>query len=244
MNEITAQVGQTIVDIVLMAMGTLQGAYDFCQLNGVALSDVPVIGTVYKIPTLTPDNSNSKVLAYITDNNLNIGTLERNIAVPVITFHTFPFICATTGLPFDATFWIGSYAGILNFYDVAIGGSPIIMPTSFSEEGIITRHFWVSNTVDGVESMRIPFDVNIYSVPILTYTGAITAVGHLDLSLGVNFPNEANCGIGYPGTPVYFDLTTSTFVGPVITASGDYMIAVSNFIGETTDTAPIYITIT
>ena len=74
MATITAKAGQSMSDLVIMAMGTMQGAADFCNLNGVAISDDPVIGNIYNVPVLTKDNSDSAVLAYLASKGVNIGT--------------------------------------------------------------------------------------------------------------------------------------------------------------------------
>src|ERR1700678_4516008 len=51
---ITVQPNQSMLDVIVQAMGTLEGGMCFCGLNCVAISDTPVVGTVYQVPSPSP----------------------------------------------------------------------------------------------------------------------------------------------------------------------------------------------
>lgn len=66
-----------MLDVIIMACGSLEAAMTFCALNGVAISDVPVTGTVYQVPA--PDrNTDAGVLRHYKDNVIVIGNLGTN----------------------------------------------------------------------------------------------------------------------------------------------------------------------
>ena len=240
MNTIIAKAGQSMSDLVIMAMGTLQGAADFCNLNGVALSDDPAVGTVFQVPTLTNDNSDPKVLAYLTYKNVEIGTNTPPPPLPPeITLHGYPSIEWTTGIPFDPTYWL-SGSGTLMFYTSAFGGTPIAIPASFSEEGITTLDYWVSIFADGAESERIAIPITIFSQPIITYSGDLSAVGSLDLSLGADYSNTAQTG---SSSILYYSEATHAYCPAVVTTTGDYRIVAFNAIGQPQQTDIIHIVI-
>lgn len=50
MKTITAQVNQSLQDIILQATGTLEGALVFCQANGIGISYNPTPGEVFVLP--------------------------------------------------------------------------------------------------------------------------------------------------------------------------------------------------
>lgn len=236
---ITAKAGQGMGDLVIMAMGTMQGAADFCNLNGVALSDDPMIGTVFLVPVLTKDNSDSKVLAYLASKGVEMGSSSITPPAPVITLHGYPSIEWTTGLPFDPTYWI-AVTGTALFYTSATGGTPVAIPASFSEEGITTLNYWVSNFAGGAESERVAIPITIFSKPIITYTGGLSAVGSLDLSIGANYSNTAQTG---SSVVLYYSEATHAYCSSVITTTGDYLIIAFNAIGHSKQTDILHITI-
>ena len=248
MNTIIVKAGQSMSDVIIMAMGTLQGAADFCNLNSVALSDDPAVGRVFQVPILTKDNSDPKVLAYLASKNINIGTKTPPVPPPPVLVNTEWY--ATTGMPFnfslDTIDFVASYTGIFCIWDAAEGGSLLPNLLGFSEEGVITKNLWVSNIVDGIESERIPITMLIASVPILTYTGPGSHVGSLDIASFINYPNTAETGTTtvqlykFPGTIGGGGGTLMT--GTIITTTGWYELVTQNVSGLTIDTN-FYITI-
>jgi hypothetical protein len=85
------QSNQSMLDVIIMACGSMEGGMAFCALNNVAISDVPAVGAVYKIPSFgaaeddsliqsTSDMMDAGVLSYLAGTNINeepvvIGTL-------------------------------------------------------------------------------------------------------------------------------------------------------------------------
>jgi hypothetical protein len=72
MATITVQPNQSMLDVIIQAMGTLEGGMCFCALNNVAISDTPAVGTVYTIP----DGSQSTLVAFDSSVMIDNGVLQ------------------------------------------------------------------------------------------------------------------------------------------------------------------------
>ncbi len=86
MATITAQANQTMIDVVINGMGTLEGASAFCELNDVGLSDRPVPGTVYELPVPVAQGGNGiydyAVLRELANRKAIVGTLNAEPPEP------------------------------------------------------------------------------------------------------------------------------------------------------------------
>ena len=76
-KTITAKANQSMLNVVLEATGTLDGALDFCVANDVSITDNPVPGTVYTVPDGIA--TDAAVLKYFKDNNIVPGNANLGI---------------------------------------------------------------------------------------------------------------------------------------------------------------------
>jgi hypothetical protein len=72
MASITAMPNQSMQDIIIQAMGTLEGGMAFCSLNEVSISDIPVVGAIYNVP----DGTEASLVAYDADTMADTGVLQ------------------------------------------------------------------------------------------------------------------------------------------------------------------------
>jgi len=80
-------------DVILQGCGSMEAWSDFCFLNGVSITDVPVIGTVYMVPVSA--NSDPTVLQYLMQRSIVIGTLADMPPVtemPLLNDDTTPLL--------------------------------------------------------------------------------------------------------------------------------------------------------
>lgn len=82
-RTIKVRPNQSMLDVIIQAMGSIEGGIQFCTLNNVSISDTPIVGTEYVIPeTDAADPYQDKsVLKYLGQNEIAIGTL--GMAAPV-----------------------------------------------------------------------------------------------------------------------------------------------------------------
>lgn len=72
MKTAIIQQNQTVLDMIVMACGTLEGAMQVMAANNTSLSDTTYTGTVYAVPdTVSVDK---QVLDYLQQNDIHIGT--------------------------------------------------------------------------------------------------------------------------------------------------------------------------
>lgn len=79
MATITVQPNQSMMDVIVQAMGTLEGGMCFCALNGVGISDTPLVGTVYTIPDGSQSvdaDGNPLGVAFDSDTMVDSGVLQ------------------------------------------------------------------------------------------------------------------------------------------------------------------------
>jgi hypothetical protein len=85
---ITAKSNQSILDVIIQALGSLQAGMQFCADNGVSISDYPDAGTVYVVSdaALAQAGANGRsVLKYLGQNGIVVGTLSRPVeGVPLL----------------------------------------------------------------------------------------------------------------------------------------------------------------
>jgi hypothetical protein len=110
MVTITVTPNQSMADVILQAMGSLEGGMVFCSLNHVAISDTPVAGTVYLIPGVSQAPAlvafdsdimvDSGVLQYLGRNGILIGNLSNGEGVFVTEDGSEDFITEDGGESF------------------------------------------------------------------------------------------------------------------------------------------------
>ena len=76
-KTIVAKPNQSMLDIIIQAMGSLEAGMAFCAVNNVAISDTPAVGYAYEVPDSGSVQAliDTGVLKYIGQNALVIGTL-------------------------------------------------------------------------------------------------------------------------------------------------------------------------
>ncbi len=72
MNNIIVKPNQTLFDIVLMACGTMEGAMEIAEANGLGISDSVSVGQSINIPDRVV--ANSKILSSIKESKIVFGT--------------------------------------------------------------------------------------------------------------------------------------------------------------------------
>ena len=76
----TVKPNQSLPDVIVQATGSMEAGMQFCRYNGVAISEVPVVGTTYIVSDTSLDisrkNGGTEVLSYLQQNNIVIGTLD------------------------------------------------------------------------------------------------------------------------------------------------------------------------
>lgn len=96
MTTITAKPNQSMQDLVLMACGSLDGAMAFCRANGVSISDVPVAGDEYVVPTGIDVDDDA--LTTLAQKGIEIGTLNAGLA-PHFGIILYPMMAASVVYP-------------------------------------------------------------------------------------------------------------------------------------------------
>jgi hypothetical protein len=83
-RTIVARPNQSMLDVIIQAMGSIEGGIQFCTLNNVSISDTPVVGTEYVIPETDATNTyqDKNVLKYLGQNAIVIGTLGTAVPEP------------------------------------------------------------------------------------------------------------------------------------------------------------------
>jgi len=107
-NKVTVMPNQGMMDVIIMGCGSVEAAEDFCSLNGVAISDVPITGSVYKVPSSS--FADSGTLQYLGQNGIVIGTLGSAPPCPA------PIVAGISG---PTTVYMG---GTITLTDASAGG--------------------------------------------------------------------------------------------------------------------------
>jgi Bacterial Ig-like domain (group 2) len=80
-GTITVQVNQSMKDVVIQGTGSIEASMQFCSDNGVSITDVPVVGTVYVVSDAAlavAGSTGAAVLKEFAKKNTVIGTLGTN----------------------------------------------------------------------------------------------------------------------------------------------------------------------
>lgn len=76
-KTITVKPNQSMLDVIVQALGSLEAGMAFCSLNNVSISEVPIVGAFYQIPEV--DNvqllTDKSTLDYFQQNQVVAGTL-------------------------------------------------------------------------------------------------------------------------------------------------------------------------
>ncbi len=71
-------------DVIIQACGSLNAGGQFCWDNGVAISDIPPVNTVYVVSDAALALGDAGVLQYLKKNGITVGNLSlNNPAIPV-----------------------------------------------------------------------------------------------------------------------------------------------------------------
>ncbi len=116
-----------MLDLVIMGNGTLESGMDFCNLNNVALSDVPLVGRTYYVPE--SNFTNIGVLNYQSKNGVVIGTL--NAAPPCYA----PIVGTISG---PTSVYVGETITMINTTPGGIWGSSDTSIFSINVFGVVT----------------------------------------------------------------------------------------------------------
>jgi hypothetical protein len=76
-----AQQNQTLLDIAIMATGTIESVFSIAQANDISITDIPVPGNDYIIPTGTLTDNNA--LQYLAQNGVTIGTKGQTLPLGI-----------------------------------------------------------------------------------------------------------------------------------------------------------------
>lgn len=86
-SKITVRPNQTMSNVVLQAVGSLEGAMQFCYDNSVAVSDEPVAGTVYVVSDAALAAAGAKgaaVLRYVAERGVVFGNLAPDVPLHLL----------------------------------------------------------------------------------------------------------------------------------------------------------------
>jgi len=76
----TVKPNQSMPDVIVQATGSMEAGMQFCRDNGVSISDVPVVGTIYVVSdaamAISGKNGDADVTRYLQQNSIVIGTLN------------------------------------------------------------------------------------------------------------------------------------------------------------------------
>ena len=80
--------GQSMIDIAMQACGSADAAKDIAELNGLSITDVPVIGR----ELLTPDVVSKSIASYYQSNKIQPATAssESNDDIKRVFFQELP----------------------------------------------------------------------------------------------------------------------------------------------------------
>ena len=179
-NTLIAQPNQSMMDLVITGNGTLESGMDFCNLNNVALSDVPIVGRTYNVPN--SNYTNKGALNYQSKNGIIIGTL--NAAPPCYAPIVAPILgprivyVGETITMVDTTyggFWSSSDSSIftINALGVVTGvgaGSADVSYTVFVDCGLSTTVNYTINViaVSGCRVVLAPYLNAVYNAGTVT----------------------------------------------------------------------------
>ena len=144
-KTITVKPNQSMLDIILMSTGSLEAAIQFCKEQNVSLTDIPIVGTEYKVNRKNDNwNTDEGVTKYLDQNGIIIGTLGDMPPTPplpawplnmaVAMKPTMNIVSLTSTLPSvlgyyyfelqEKTTGSGGYTGFINRYPLVANYSP------------------------------------------------------------------------------------------------------------------------
>ncbi len=76
----TVRPNQSMPDVIVQAMGSMEAGMQFCRDNSVSISDAPIVGTVYVVSdaalAISGKNGGAEVTKYFQQNSIAVGTLN------------------------------------------------------------------------------------------------------------------------------------------------------------------------
>lgn len=75
MATVTVKPNQSMCDVILQACGSMEAGMQFCSDNGVGITDVPMVGTVYQVSAAAQALGSASVLTKAAQQGIVFGTL-------------------------------------------------------------------------------------------------------------------------------------------------------------------------
>lgn len=82
-TTITAKANQSMSDLVIQSTGSMNASGQWTLDNGIAISDVPVVGSTYRVSDAALALGDAGVLQYLQKNRIVIGTLGAGPTVEI-----------------------------------------------------------------------------------------------------------------------------------------------------------------
>jgi len=171
MSIIKVMPNQSMLDVILQGCGSLEAGMQFCNDNGIAISDYPDVGTIYQVSADALTEGDMGVLQYLAQNGLVIGTLGT---VPVLGFSLVlkPVMYAQPGDP-NPPSYSGYYtcnflaaSGFINVNAIAAGDYPSIYnPVLYETEDRIIAGNAPDTTNQDAASMPMSGRMLQYKLP-------------------------------------------------------------------------------
>jgi hypothetical protein len=167
-TTITVKPNQSMQDVVVQACGSMEAADQFCEDNGVSITDIPAVGTIYTVSDASlaaAGNVGAGVLQSYKKNGTVVGTLGNNPpcdppTVAPVDFtsgghtisegDTMTLVCATGG-----GVWSSSDAGV-----ATVDGDGLVTTVA---AGDVTISYTV--TRDCGSSASSTFDITVDAAP-------------------------------------------------------------------------------
>ncbi len=226
-TTIKAKPNQSMRDVILQGLGSMEGAMQFCWDNGVAISDVPVVGTVYQVSDAAialAGAAGLSVLQEVAKEGIVFGTLGTLPAPPTMRVVLMPVLKAvatTATTPATTGFYEFNIEGDTGFIDVyglvaGIGGYPsepnnVHYITTDEEPGSPTVLAEVAATDMTAKSIS-------YKVPWVTGHSNMLVFGAADPTACTTFEDtEGNKAHAWPA--IILDSATQTieqYLNPIL----------------------------
>jgi hypothetical protein len=177
MGTIKVMPNQSMLDVILQGCGSLEAGMQFCNDNGIAISDYPDVGTIYKVSNESQATGDQGVLQYFAQNGLVIGTLG---AVPVLGFsivlkpvmHVLPGDPNPPSVSGYYTYNFQADTGFINVNAIAAGDYPSVNnPVLYETEDRVIAGYAPETTDEDAVSMLMSARQLQYKIPWVMWRG-------------------------------------------------------------------------
>jgi hypothetical protein len=200
MEQITAKPNQSMMDIVIQALGSLEAGMQFCLDNGVSITDIPAVGTVYTISDAAIAIGDTFKLQYLQKNQVTVGTLGAPPPCPA------PTVDAIAG---DGTLYAGDTLTLTNTTPGGVWSSSDPGIATIDATGLVTglangavTIYYTVTAVCGTET-AMPHGIVVNTAPALSLSILLKPVmeasyiGATDPNILGYYPIELNSGTGF-----------------------------------------------